>query len=293
MPAGAIRPTGLSAPRTARDVRRRGRRSRSRSSSCYLVCLAFAVAPGARATATSFVYAYLAGSCARLGHGGLARDASRPSAALAPASAPERRPRHVVRDHRGSRWSLVGAAAGTFALAGGSVVQAALGSAFEGDVGSDLGRLVVALSPWMVASIGVWVTFPLAFVAGRTRRLPALSAAALALQVPLASAGAAWLELNGLALSLALTTLLVLVALLRELDALAEAARPLATATLVIVGVSLLAFVPAGGRPRVVRGGGGRARPLRRAAPRSSDRAASSSAGATSAPYAEPSESER
>ncbi len=209
----------------------------------YLVCLAFASRLDT-GDATNFVYAYLAGSALiSVTAGSLGMVTSVP---LSRAGLGARETTTHVSATTWLALVVVGAVAGMFALAGGSVVQAALGSAYDGDVGSDLGRLVVALSPWMVASIGVWVTFPLAFVAGRTRRLPALSAAALALQVPLAWAGAAWLELNGLALSLALTTLLVLVALLRELDALAEAARPLATATLVIVGVSLLAFVPPG-----------------------------------------------
>jgi hypothetical protein len=111
-------------------------------------------------------------------------------------------------------------------------------------VGAEIGRIVAALSLWIIASIGVAVTFPLAFVAGRTRGLPWIALAALALQVPLAWAGARLLELDGLALSLGLTTLLILGALLRELHALAEAARRLTLAALVVAALTVAAFLP-------------------------------------------------
>ena len=61
--------------------------------------------------------------------------------------------------------------------------------------------------------------------------------------MPLAWGAAAWLGLYGLALALALTTLFVLIALLAELDALARVARPLATAALAVVVLSVVAFV--------------------------------------------------
>ena len=90
--------------------------------------------------------------------------------------------------------------------------------------------LVAVLSPWMIAAVGVAVTFPLAFVAGRTRGLPWIALGALALQVPLAWAGAEVLELDGLALALAVSTLLVLAALLVELNALGGTIRRLGAA---------------------------------------------------------------
>jgi hypothetical protein len=62
--------------------------------------------------------------------------------------------------------------------------------------------------------------------------------------VPLAWGASAWLGLDGLALSIALTTLVVLVALLTDLDALAAAARPLGAATLIVGGLTVLAFLP-------------------------------------------------
>jgi hypothetical protein len=96
----------------------------------------------------------------------------------------------------------------------------------------------------MIASVGVAVTFPLAFVAGRTHLLPWIALGALALQVPLAWAAAEAFELDGLALALTFTTLIVLGALLRELDALRPVARGLAIAAAAVGGLTLLAFVP-------------------------------------------------
>jgi hypothetical protein len=207
----------------------------------YLVCLAFAARIDT-GDATSFVYAYVAGSAlVAVTAGSLGIVTSVP---LSRAGAGAREAAtHVV----ATSWLalvVVGAAAGVLAVAGGEVIEGVLGDAYGGDVGTDLSRLVVALSPWMVASIGVSVTFPLAFVLGRTRRLPALAALALALQVPLAWGAAAWLELDGLALSLALTTALVLCTLLFELGAFAGATRQLAGAALLVLGVALVAFLP-------------------------------------------------
>src|SRR5438874_2019497 len=51
--------------------------------------------------------------------------------------------------------AFVGAATGLVALVGGRVVTAALGHAYAGKVGDQLGQLVVYLSPWMVA----WAAF--------------------------------------------------------------------------------------------------------------------------------------
>ena len=104
--------------------------------------------------------------------------------------------------------------------------------------------LVVALSPWIIASIGIAVTFPLAFVAGRTRGLPWIALAALAVQVPLAWAGSKLFDLDGLALSMGLTTLAILGTLLRELDAFRDAMRQLAVAALVVAGLVVVAFLP-------------------------------------------------
>ena len=88
------------------------------------------------------------------------------------------------------------------------------------------------------------MSFPLAFVAGQTRGLPWIAPRRVVLQVPLAWAGASWLELDGLALALAITTLLVLAALLVELKAFAIASRQLAAAAAVVAAITLAAFVP-------------------------------------------------
>src|SRR5439155_11124959 len=84
---------------------------------------------------------------------------------------------HVVH----SAWvslAFVGAAAGLVALVGGRVVTAVLGGAFSGHVGDELGRLVVFLSPWMVANAAFLITYPLVFVMHRTRLLLPLAIAA-------------------------------------------------------------------------------------------------------------------
>ena len=96
----------------------------------------------------------------------------------------------------------------------------------------------------MVASVGVNVAFPLAFVADRLRALPWIGAAALVLQVLLAWVASELYGLEGLAIALALTTLLVLAALLRELDALRPGMRGVATAAVVVGALVLVSFVP-------------------------------------------------
>jgi hypothetical protein len=207
----------------------------------YVVCLPFAARLGT-GEATSFVYAYLAAAAlvtVTAGSLGIVTFVPLTRSGLDVANTT----RHVV----ATAWpalAVAGAAAGMFALAGGDLVEGVLGEAYGGDVGADLGWLVVALSPWIIASIGVAVTFPLAFVAGRSRGLPWIALAALVLQGPLAWAGSSLLDLDGLALSMGLTTLAILGALLRELDAFRETAHQLAAAALVVAGLAVLAFLP-------------------------------------------------
>ena len=133
---------------------------------------------------------------------------------------------------------VVAAAAGAFVLAGEPIARAVLGDAFEGAAGEELGRIVAYLGPWMVASAGVSVTFPLLFVAGRERLLPALAVAALAVHVPLE-----W-GLEGVAVGLAVTTLAVLAVLLATLsrETLVLAAGGLATLTALVGAVAAAAF---------------------------------------------------
>ena len=121
--------------------------------------------------------------------------------------------RHVVH----AAWlSLVGttAATGIFALVGGRLVGGALGSAYAGPVGGQLGRLVVYFAPWMVVTVAFTVVFPLLFVVEKPKVLLPLAAGALALQIPISLAFRSWLQLDGLAIALAVTTSLVLIVLL-------------------------------------------------------------------------------
>src|SRR5947209_2427471 len=108
---------------------------------------------------------------------------------------------------------LIAAAAGVFALVGGRLVAFVLGHAYSGDVGRELGRLVVAFAPWMVVTVAYTVTFPLVFVMERRRYLVGLAVAALLVHVPITLGLRAAFGLNGVALALAVTTALVLVAL--------------------------------------------------------------------------------
>lgn len=121
--------------------------------------------------------------------------------------------RHVVH----TSWlslSLIAGAAGVFTLVGGRIVGVVLGDAFAGDVGSELGRLVVAFAPWMFATVAFTVTFPLVFVLERSRFLVAVAIAALVVHVPVTIALREAFGLPGIALALAVTTLGVLVALM-------------------------------------------------------------------------------
>ena len=132
--------------------------------------------------------------------------------------------------------TVIGGSVGAFAVAGGKIVESLLGDAYGGDIGEEVSRLVVVLAPWMVASVGVNVSFPLAFVAGRLRKLPVIGACALALQVALAWIGSELLQLDGLAVALTLSTLLVLAALLGELGALDAGLRGILRAAAAIAG---------------------------------------------------------
>ena len=140
--------------------------------------------------------------------------------------------------------TLVAAVAGVFALAGEQVAHTLLGSSFAGATGAQLGRLVVYLSPWMVASIGVGVTLPLLFVLGRRRPLPVLAVAALIVDVPIEWAARSAFGLTGVALGLAVTTVLVFAALLAVLSAhtLARVAEGLVVPVLGIGALGALAF---------------------------------------------------
>ena len=139
-----------------------------------------------------------------------------------PLSRIELTPAAVARHVVAAAWValvIVGAAVGVLALAGADLVEAVLGAAYGDDVGDEVAALIVVFSAWMVAAVGVNVTFPLAFVTDRLRALPWIGAAALAAQVLVAWIGVELFELDGLAFSLALSTLFVLAALLVQLGA--------------------------------------------------------------------------
>ena len=102
----------------------------------------------------------------------------------------------------------------------------------------------------MVASVGVSVTFPLLFVRGRARELPLLALAALVVQVPVEWAMREAFGLAGIAGGMAVTTGLVLAALLWSLGSLGRALRGVVVAAVVCGGLAAVAFVA----PSVVLG---------------------------------------
>jgi hypothetical protein len=141
---------------------------------------------------------------------------------------------HVVH----SAWvslAFVGAAAGLVALVGGRVITAVLGEAFSGHVGDELGRLVVFLSPWMVANAAFLIMYPLLFVMHRTRLLIPLAVAAVVVDIPISIAGRSLWGLTGVTVALGVSTLVVVLALMASL-----APRMLA---LTVVGLGRLSIL--------------------------------------------------
>jgi peptidoglycan biosynthesis protein MviN/MurJ (putative lipid II flippase) len=214
----------------------------------YVVSIPFAgrLGPGA---VTSFGYAYLAATTvAGITAFSIGLVSSVPLSRI--ELTPDAVARHVV----AATWValvIVGATVGVLALAGADLVEAFLGAAYGDDVGDEVAGLIVVFSAWMVAAVGVNVTFPLAFVIDRLRALPWIGAAALAVQVLVAWIGVELFELEGLAFSLALSTLFVLTALLVQLGAAARGLRGIALAAAVVAALTAAAFVP----PRLVAGG--------------------------------------
>lgn len=209
----------------------------------YLVSLPFAAREGLGAV-TSLGYAYLAGAAV------IGVTAS--SLALV-TSVPLTRagldPVRVARHVDASAWLAlvaVGATAGVFTIAGEAISAAVLGGAYGDDVGEELGRVLVALSPWMVVTIGISAAFPLVFVARRGTRLPAVALLVLAVHLPLAWAAQTFGGLYGLAGALAVSTGVGLVAVLAILHAVAPTLRGLGVAAGTIAVVAAAAFLPAG-----------------------------------------------
>ena len=151
--------------------------------------------------------------------------------------------RHVVH----AAWvslSLAGAAAGVFALVGGQIVHFVLGNAYRGEVGRELGHLVVYLSLWMVAWIGFVATFPLVFVAARRRWLLPLGAVGLLSMIPIGIGLRALWGLPGIAVALGLATLVLALGLMTAVSprALVIAVVGLLRLSLALGAATALAF---------------------------------------------------
>jgi len=241
MPASGARPGGAPHRRLAELAR--GVCLPLALQGAYVVCLAFAGREGV-GSATSFGYAFLIGSAlvaVTAGSLGLVTAVPVTRAGLDPEG--------VAKHVDSSSWlALAGvtAATGVFAVAGGRVVQGVLGSGYGAHIGTELGWLVVALAPWMVASVGVAVAFPLVFVQGREARLPLYAVGLIALHVPLAFAGRELAGLYGLVAALAVTTALGLAAILVDLQALWVTLAGLIAAAAAIGILGAVAFVPTG-----------------------------------------------
>jgi peptidoglycan biosynthesis protein MviN/MurJ (putative lipid II flippase) len=209
----------------------------------YVVSVPFAGRLGSGAV-TSFGYAYLAATTlAGITAFSIGLVSSVPLSRVELTS--EAVARHVV----ASTWValvVVGAAVGALAVVGAELVEGVLGPAYGDDVGNEVARLIVVLSAWIVVAVGVNVTFPLAFVAGRLRALPWIGLAALAAQVLLAWIGVELFELDGIAVSLAVSTLLVLAVLLAQLGAARVGLRGIVLAAAVVAGLTCAAFLPPG-----------------------------------------------
>jgi hypothetical protein len=205
----------------------------------YLVCLPIASREGVGAV-TNFGYAYL------LASGVVGITAS--SLGLV-TSVPLTRvgldPVRVARHVDASSWLalvVVAATAGVFAVAGSDIVESVLGSAYGHDVGAQIGKLVVALSPFMVVSVALSVTFPLMFIAGQTRSLPRIAAVVLVIHVPLALLGQAVADLWGLSLALAVSNALALGWMLVLLRAIRITLRELLTAAVIVGVIAVVVF---------------------------------------------------
>ena len=109
---------------------------------------------------------------------------------------------------------VLGLGSGVLALAGSDLVRVALGSDYAGDVGAQIGWLVVLLAPWAVATVAFSLTFPLLFVVGRTRILVPAAAAVLVIHAAVTLALRELFGIEGLAVALAVSTALLVGALM-------------------------------------------------------------------------------
>ena len=207
----------------------------------YLIALRFAAGTGT-GNVTSLSYAYLLA--------GMFTSATAFSLSLI-ATAPltrrgvdaESAATHVVN----SAWvslAFVGAAAGLVALVGGRVVTALLGNAYAGDVGDELGRLVVYLSPWMVASAAFSITYPLMFVMHRTQLLLPIAVSALVVDIPISIVCRSLWGLTGVTVALGISACLLVLALMASLSLrmLTVTALGLARLSLLVGAATAFAF---------------------------------------------------
>lgn len=139
---------------------------------------------------------------------------------------------------------LVAGAAGVFALAGDRIASVVLGDAYDGAVATELARLVVVLSPWMLAAVGFSLAFPLLYVVERPRVLVPIAVGAVLLHIPVSLLLRELWGLEGLAAALGVSTFAVLAALLVALSrhALVSAAISLARVGLVVGAVAAVSF---------------------------------------------------
>ena len=208
---------------------------------CYLLALRFAAQLGV-GSLTSFSYAYLAAStlvAATAFSLGVISSAPLTRRGIDSESAG----RHVVH----AAWvslSLVGAAAGVFALVGGRIVQFVLGDQYKGEVGRQLGHLVVYLSPWMIGWVGFAVTFPLVFVAGRRKTLVPLALLGFIICIPVGLGLRSLWGLPGIAIAIGISTLVIALGLMAAIStrALAIAVLGLARLALLVGGAAALTF---------------------------------------------------
>jgi hypothetical protein len=208
---------------------------------CYLLGLRFAAKLGV-GSVTSFSYAYLAASTlvtATAFSLGIISSAPLTRRGVDPREAGE----HVV--HAG--WvslSIVGAAAGVFALVGGRIVQFVLGDAYRGQVGRELGHLVAYLSPWMVGWVGFAVTFPLVFVGVKRALLVPLAVVSFLLCIPVSLGLRSLWGLPGIAVAIGISTFVIVLGLMSMIGraTLAIAAVGLARLALIVGAASALAF---------------------------------------------------
>jgi peptidoglycan biosynthesis protein MviN/MurJ (putative lipid II flippase) len=140
--------------------------------------------------------------------------------------------------------SLIGAATGVFALVGGDLVHLVLGSAFAGDVGEEIGNLVIFLAPWMVAQVSFSVTFPILFVLERPQILLPLAIGATVVHIFLTVGLRELWGLEGLAIALAVTTFGVMVVLMASVSTrmLRLAAAGIARSAIVVAAIAIACF---------------------------------------------------